>query len=223
MQSTINNYDKLYEQRVARAKYPNEMLIRFINSKFRYSYEQRKSLKILDLGSGTGRHLVYLAQEGFDSYGIEGSANGASTAKEWLNQEGLNATILVDSFKKIQLDDNQFDAVIDIASVQHNEFDDIKNIVDEIYRVLKPGGYAFSYTKNKADSLYSQSVVVDGRNRIISAEAEKADTNLILCFLSKSELRKLFSKFSMVNIEEETWSYNNMANKVSHWVVTAQK
>jgi ubiquinone/menaquinone biosynthesis C-methylase UbiE len=220
MDNAHKNWNKLYAKG-RRGKYPNEMLIRFINSKF--GDLNRGKIKILDLGFGTGRHLVYFAQEGFNTCGIESSLNGAKVADKWLKEKGLNAAITIGSFVKIDTDNNEFDAVVDVASIQHNNYADIKKIINEVYRVIKPGGYAFSYLKTKYDSLYKQSRSLDNRTHIISATTEKADTSSVICFLSKNDIIKLFSLFLKVNIEKEEWTYNNMKQKVSHWVVTAQK
>jgi ubiquinone/menaquinone biosynthesis C-methylase UbiE len=220
MINSQKNWNKLYSKGI-RGKYPNEMLIRFINAKFHNV--NRGKIKILDLGFGTGRHLIYLAQEGFDTYGVESSRNGAKIADKWLKERNLKATTMVGSFVKIDADNNEFDAVVDIASIQHNNYDDIKKIVREVYRVLTPGGYFFSCIKTKYDSLYKESKPLDKKTRIISAKTEKADTNTIICFLSKKNLLTLFSMFLKVNIEKEEWTYNNMKNKVSHWVITVQK
>ena len=42
---------------------------------------------ILDLGSGTGRHVVYLARRGFSVYGLDNSSHGVAITKKWLDEE----------------------------------------------------------------------------------------------------------------------------------------
>jgi cyclopropane fatty-acyl-phospholipid synthase-like methyltransferase len=48
---------------------------------------------ILDLGSGTGRHVVYLAQRGFSVFGLDSSLEGISLARRWLADAGLEADL----------------------------------------------------------------------------------------------------------------------------------
>lgn len=219
MAHSLESWNKLYAQG-RRGKYPNEMLIRFINSRFK---EDRQQSKILDLGFGTGRHLVYLAEEGFLTYGIEYSANGVEIAKEWLKQRKLKASLLAGSFTQLPFDDQEFDAVIDIASMQHNIQEDVKAIVAQVHRVLKPGGYFFSYYKNKYDSLFKESKKSEGGILSVSGKAPKMDTFSVLTFMSAKEVSRLFSNFENVSIEKDEWTFEGMKKKVSHWVIIAQK
>ena len=50
--------------------------------------------KVLDLGCGTGRHLLYFAKEGFEMYGIDGSPKGIELSKKWLSRRELNANLV---------------------------------------------------------------------------------------------------------------------------------
>jgi len=100
--------------------------------------------RILDIGCGTGRHLVYLAKKGFQMFGFDSSQHAIDMSEEWLNEEGLVANIMKyrmeDSFP---YEDMLFDAVISIQTIHHNRLQDIKNTVAEIERVLRPQGYIF--------------------------------------------------------------------------------
>lgn len=51
-------------------KYPSEDLIRFIARNF-YKVENRKNVKILELGCGPGANIWYLAREGFSFCGVD--------------------------------------------------------------------------------------------------------------------------------------------------------
>ncbi|MHA1906013.1 MAG: class I SAM-dependent methyltransferase [Candidatus Thorarchaeota archaeon] len=100
--------------------------------------------RILDIGCGTGRHLVHLARKGFQMFGFDASQHAVNLSEEWLNEEGLSASIMKyrmeDSFP---YEDMLFDAVISIQTIHHNRIRDIKSTVSEIERVLRPQGYIF--------------------------------------------------------------------------------
>ena len=53
--------------------------------------------KVLDLGCGTGRHVVYLAKNNFNVYGIDIAEEGIKMTKEWLKKEKLRANLKVGS------------------------------------------------------------------------------------------------------------------------------
>ncbi|TFG16090.1 MAG: class I SAM-dependent methyltransferase, partial [Promethearchaeota archaeon] len=49
--------------------------------------------RVLDLGCGTGRHLVYFAAEGFQVYGLDAAPEGIKIAKQWLEERNLNGDL----------------------------------------------------------------------------------------------------------------------------------
>ncbi len=100
---------------------------------------QRK--RILDLGSGSGRHIVYLASQGFDVYGFDYAQKGLDMTREWLDKERLSATLQQgDMTQPLQYDTDFFDAVISIQVIHHARLETIEDIIRELARVLKPEG-----------------------------------------------------------------------------------
>ncbi len=100
--------------------------------------------KLLDLGCGTGRHLLFLSKEGFDVYGLDGSPKGLEIAKSWLSEENQNVELSCQRIEQEFPYPNQyFDAVISIQVIHHNLLKDIIFTAQEIERILKPKGYIF--------------------------------------------------------------------------------
>lgn len=131
-------------------KYPPVPLIRFIAKNF-YKAADKKAVKILEIGSGTGANLWFCAREGFSVYALEGSQSAMQKMLERFNEENLSDAILGtevgDYFEKLDLlKDNSFDAVIDVESLYCNHFSKSKEIVQKAFAKLKPGGVMFSMT-----------------------------------------------------------------------------
>ncbi|MFC1801027.1 class I SAM-dependent methyltransferase [Nanoarchaeota archaeon] len=106
--------------------------------------KKHKVKKVLDLGCGSGRHVVYLAQHGFDVYGTDVSETGLKITRKWLKEKGLKAVLKKAScYKKFPFKDNFFDAVISTQVIHHNFHKKIKFCISEIERVLKPRGVVF--------------------------------------------------------------------------------
>ena len=61
-------------------KYPDMSVIRFIANK--YKKKDKKRLKILEVGCGTGANLSFFIEEGFNTYGIDGSKVAIKLAKK---------------------------------------------------------------------------------------------------------------------------------------------
>lgn len=54
--------------------YPNEALIQFVASRFFcLEHSERRAIRILEVGCGSGADLWMLAKEGFDVYGLDSS------------------------------------------------------------------------------------------------------------------------------------------------------
>lgn len=107
-------------------------------------FKEKKVEKLLDLGCGTGRHLIFFASKGFEVYGLDGSPKGLEIAKDWLDEEGKNGELTCQRIEhKFPYCDSFFDAVVSIQVIHHNLLKDIVFTVNEIERVLKPGGFAF--------------------------------------------------------------------------------
>jgi cyclopropane fatty-acyl-phospholipid synthase-like methyltransferase len=100
--------------------------------------------KVLDVGCGSGRHLVYLSKRGFETYGFDVSQSALSLAHEWLEEEGLQATIIKHQMEqRFPYQDSFFDAVISTQVIHHNRMREILFTVSEIERVLRLGGVIF--------------------------------------------------------------------------------
>jgi SAM-dependent methyltransferase len=100
--------------------------------------------RILDLGCGTGRHLVYLSKMGFHMDGLDSSPHAIALATKWLMNEDLTATIKEHQMEhSFPYNNLLFDALISIQVIHHNLLKDILFTISEIERVLKPGGFIF--------------------------------------------------------------------------------
>jgi SAM-dependent methyltransferase len=91
--------------------------------------------KILDIGCGNGKYMNY--RNDLNIKGIDISIK----LVEICQNKGFD--VIKASMTDIPFDDNNFDGIICIASYHHlNNDDDRKKTLDEIYRILKPGGTA---------------------------------------------------------------------------------
>ncbi|MDE1856986.1 MAG: class I SAM-dependent methyltransferase [Candidatus Micrarchaeota archaeon] len=100
-----------------------------------------KGARVLDIGCGTGRHVVYLSEKGFGVYGLDNSANAIRMAREWLRGKGLKAHLSLRDFNmRLPYKDGFFDCVIAVQTIHHNRPREVKRIIREIRRVLADGG-----------------------------------------------------------------------------------
>lgn len=102
----------------------------------------------LELGCGTGRNLWWLYEYGFDIFGLDSSPAAIATANDYLElRTGVRPSgLMVATLPTIPALDNTYDLVVDCQTLQH--LDPMKSerwtALDEILRVLKPGGLFWS-------------------------------------------------------------------------------
>ncbi len=166
---------------------------------------------VLDLGCGTGRHVVYLAKDGFTVFGVDHSPEGVKASRQWLADEKLDADLRVhDMTDRLPFDDGFFDAVVSVQVIHHAETATIRRVVQEMARVLKPGGFVFVTVpkmKNQART-YEQTedntfVPLDGPEKGLPHH-----------YFTPPELREVFGEFDIKDIR---------IDRVKHYCLSAFK
>jgi len=202
-------------------KYPPESVVRFVARNF-YSAPERGKIRLLDAGCGPGACTWFMAREGFRVSGIDGSATAIKYAGERLETEALSADLQVGDYTSLPWADEFFDGAVDNVSFYANLMADWQRAVDEIYRVLRPGGLFFtsSFTTNTW-GCNTGSEVEPGSFRDIP-EGPFFERGLST-FVTESQLRNLLHRFSRVEVERECRTLMNQSKLVELWIVTAVK
>lgn len=92
--------------------------------------------KLLDLGCGKGATIKYLSDNyNIKAIGLDISENLAKEAKR-INE---NSEIIVSSAEDMPFDRHVFDGVF--AECTLSLMDNLGKVIDEVYRIIKPGGY----------------------------------------------------------------------------------
>lgn len=105
-------------------------------------YVSDKSSLILDLGCGAGRHLKYLADRGYSCTGLDCAENGLAAAREKFLESNFVPLLVRADMTALPYPDQKFDAVISIHVIFHNIKSLVRLTLEEIQRILRPGGYA---------------------------------------------------------------------------------
>ena len=95
----------------------------------------------IDLGCGSGANVVYLAAEGFDSYGIDFSPIGLSKARQRADEAGVNCTFIEGDLTADSIDglDGVFDFLIDFGTLDDLRGSNRRAMVGTINRLSRPG------------------------------------------------------------------------------------
>ena len=158
--------------------------------------KDRGASRVLDLGFGTGRHVVYFAKNGFSVYGLDNSPTGLDMTAQWLEREHLSADLLLqDMREEFPWCESVFDAVISVQVLHHADIATIRRIIREIERVMKMGGFVFvtvPHLKNQASEYREIEpgtlVPLDGREK-----------GLLHHYFTPEELRDCFRGFEVLD------------------------
>ena len=160
----MSTWNELLKKEEFQRQEPTWAVIRFAKL-----LKEKGLRKVLDLGCGAGRHLVFLAKEGFEVIGLDSSPVALEFSRERLEEEGLKAELVQADMTKIPYPDSFFDAAIAIAAIYHGTLSKMRQAVSEIYRVLRPGGWTLIEFKSKRSYRY-------GKGRKIEPDTFIAET-----------------------------------------------
>ena len=130
------NYSQTYDKEIFTQGTLQE--VSFIEKEISYD----KTISILDLGCGTGRHSVELAKRGYKVTGIDLSADQLKAAREKAKKEKVSVNFIQMDARKLELTE-KFGLVImlceggfSLMETDEENFDILKNAVS----ALEPGG-----------------------------------------------------------------------------------
>ena len=100
-------------------------------------------MRILDVGCGHGRNLVYFLREGYDVFGVDADAHAIEAARR-LAASPPNDNFRVEKIEAMSFPDAFADVVISSAVLHFARDDDhFRAMLLGTWRVLKPGGLFF--------------------------------------------------------------------------------
>lgn len=95
--------------------------------------------RAIDLGCGRGRHVVWLAEQGWETTGLDFSAVGIAHTQKTLEAKGLDATLIQSDLDGWQPEPESFDLVL--SSFMHFAPGARASLWRKITASLAPGGH----------------------------------------------------------------------------------
>jgi ubiquinone/menaquinone biosynthesis C-methylase UbiE len=207
----MNCWDQILPRREYSPEEPDEFVASSIKS-----LKRRRVSKALDLGCGAGRHLAWMASQGFQVCGIDLSLTGIDMARRKLREQGLEALLVKCDMKALPFTNSLFDAVICTRTIYHQTLEEIRETTMEIHRVSTTKALVAIDFLSKRTYSYGSGVEVE-RNTFI--EQEGPEKGVLHHFTDEKELKELFEAFRTVNIKLQEREVNGKLR--SRWIVTA--
>lgn len=158
-------WERSYRNRQNYLFYPDEELIRFCAKYLRKRIDINKfitlsnSKRVLCLGCGIGRHVLFFDEMHFEAYGIDLSENAIKKAKAWVDFLGksyLKKRFICGSADKDCFPDCYFDVIVSHGVLDSMPFALAKKVTQNAERMLTNNGYFYLDLISGDSSSYSR-------------------------------------------------------------------
>lgn len=148
---------------------------------------------VLEVGCGIGIDLLRFALGGAYVTGVDLSETAIGLAKKNFEQHGQSGELLVMNGEALEFDDHTFDMVYAHGVLQYTA--DLRRMISELRRVLKPGGEAIMMVYNRLSWLNAMA-------KVTKVELEHEDAPVLNKY-SPAEFRDMLSSFGSVRLVPE--------------------
>lgn len=170
MRSQFQNqtqWEKHYSRERSRQQYPDENVVRYFSRLLR-QWPAEQQLTVLDLGTGSGRHLQYLNTLPLRAFGCDYS---------WEAIKELPHTLQAHA-AELPFRDASFDIVLCWGVLHYLPAEEIPALTSEVWRVLKSGGRFFLTVRSNLDTHLAQTTkegdLAGGTVKLYSEQEAKA-------------------------------------------------
>ena len=190
-------WDESYKKRDNFVFYPHEEVIRFAAkniikrvglNEYKHMNEKPEEVKVLDLGCGIGRHVVFFEKMGIDAFGIDLSIEAINIAKEWAKIEKINKfqhKLVQGDVTNLPWNNQTFHYIVSHGVLDSMPFENAKKAMIEAHRVLKMGGLFYMDVISGDDSSHYREY---SGEEIVKMEHEK-DT--VQSYFNYSKIQEL--------------------------------
>ena len=164
----------------------------------RWRQEGREA--IYDLGCGAGRHMAYLQAQGFRVCGTDVSPKALDTCAERLRQVGLPARLVRADMIAAPFAAEQFEAALATNVLNHNPRRLLQQALDEVWRVLRPGGEYYLTVLNTWDWRCGDGEEVEPNSFVLATGPE---AGVLHHFFAEDDLRDWVRAFELLELRRE--------------------
>lgn len=173
--------------------------------------------RILDLGCGTGRHALYLAAEGFEVWGCDVSPSALEILGRRAGEAGVNIELRQGDMRGSGLPDEHFDGIVCVWSTGHGTLRDLKASVQEMHRLLKPGGLLCVDFPSIHDRNCGRGIEIEPRT-YLHPFLDHADVPHV--YVSEHDVAEMlasFKEYSITPVDYDDPKYQSIIK--AHWVI----
>lgn len=203
-------WQDLHKRSQFRTRYPHERVIQFVFGNFPKA--QAKKFKILDHGSGAGRHVIFLAENGYQTYGADISSTGNAYARKIAKSKNFDINLSLINSNILKYNNDFFDGIISFGVLYYLNSDQLDKVIPDLYRILKKGGKMLVILRSKKDYRFKYAKSIGHGDYIIVGDTKTRVNNergMLMHFFKENEIKKKFNKFRSIAIDRMINTYGN--------------
>ena len=160
-------------------------------------FQEKKINKIVELGAGLGRDTIFFAKNSIHVTALDYSGSGIKIINEKAEKQNLSkyiSTKIFDVRKKLPFEDNSIEACFShMLYCMALTLNELENLNNEIYRILKPNGINIYTVRHTNDGDYKKG--------IHRGEDLYENDGFIVHFFSKEKVNSLLNGFQNLKLE----------------------
>ena len=176
-------------------------------------FDKHNGELLLEIGGGMGTDLAQYAKSGASIVDFDLAVGHLRHAQENFKIRGLKGVFIQGDAEQMSLNDDTFDLVYSNGVLHH--IPNMHRVVDEIYRVLKPGGLAIVmvyaenskhywenivYAEGVKKGLLHQYSVGEIMSRVVEISADDNAAKPLVKVYTPARLKKMFSAFEHIQL-----------------------
>ena len=209
------HWDKQWQTEEGRADWlePDPGVFGFARERF-----DKGDRKALDLGCGVGRHALALAEIGFQTSAMDGSAAGIEALLKTAAERDLAIDGRLAEMTALPYEDDAFEYVLAFNVIYHGDPDIVRSAIAEIVRVLKPGGHFQGTMLSKRNRNFGLGREIAPDTFINEGVADKAHPHF---YCNAAELTGLLKDFELLSLEDRvhakpgSWHWHLVAEQMA--------
>jgi SAM-dependent methyltransferase len=176
----------------------------------------RGARRVLDLGCGIGRHALFFAAAGLEVEAVDGSSAGLAEVRAEADRRRLTLALRCHRMTALPYTAAIFDYVLAWNVVYHGAPRAVATVLNEIERVLRPGGLFQGTMLSKRNAKHGLGRRVDADTFVIDGEEDKAHPHF---YCDDAGLRAMFKGFAITALDERehrtpgSWHWHFLAER----------
>lgn len=156
---------------------------------------------VLDLGCGTGRHVLHMAGRGLHVSGLDNAPTALKLTKHWLDEQNLTADLILSDMRQpLPFKEDSFDALLSTQVIHHALLATVLGTAREIGRIVRQHGLILiSAPTRKAISEDSPEHAEIEPNTFVPTSG--TERGLPHHLFTPDELRDAFPHFKMLDLQ----------------------